>query len=210
VAYLDLTGSGSETCAHVLQNGRITILFMNIEEGNPGILRLYGQATVVLPNEADVALLDLFPETLRADFGFRAILRVRLERVSDSCGYSLPVFAHVRNRTTLAEYTAAKGQEGMVEYRVLKNSFSIDGAPSLSLLTEPRVCPQPTDGYIYGMRTDQASWRCVPPITSLWRRGKFLSTIWPLRFLGALSLGFLLGVGWQRRQGLSHITIMTL
>ena len=124
VAWADLSGSGSETIGHALENGRVTLLFVNLLEGAPMIARLHGKARVVVPSMAPTALLTAFPSALTSSPGFRAIVWVDVTRVTTSCGYSMPVFGPPqRIRSTLDEYAAAKGPTGMTEYRRLKNSL---------------------------------------------------------------------------------------
>jgi hypothetical protein len=127
VAYLDLTGSGVETIAHLRENGRITICFAAFE-GPPKIVRLYGRGTVLLPGAPDFdALAGRFPPHL----GVRSVIRVAVERVSDSCGYAVPEYSFVRERQQLAQWAERKGPEGVRTYRAEKNRASIDGLPAL-------------------------------------------------------------------------------
>lgn len=125
VAYLDLTGSGVETIAHIQENGRIVIMFCAFD-GPPKIVRLHGFAEVIYPNH------DSFPE-LRGSFaphtGARAIIRVKLDRISDSCGFAVPLFDFSAPRDTLDRWAEKKGEDGLVEYRDQKNRASIDGLP---------------------------------------------------------------------------------
>ncbi len=127
VAYLDLTGSGVETIAHLRQNGRITLCFCAFE-GPPKILRLYGRGTVVEPDAPD------FP-ALRPRFGdfesVRSMVRVALERVADSCGYGVPRYRFEEERPQLREWARRRGPEGIVEYQRAHNRASIDGLPGL-------------------------------------------------------------------------------
>lgn len=148
VAIADLSGSGCETAAHVLENGRLTLLFVNLEEGPPSMLRLHGVAKLKLPSEVDAELLARFPTDIVKSTGFRCVYEVDVDRVSTSCGYSMPVMHFDRFRTTLAEHTA---RQDMDAYRTLKNAFSIDGIPSLEILKDEAKTrgPKPTNGYIY-------------------------------------------------------------
>jgi hypothetical protein len=126
VAYLDLTGSGIETAAHVQENGRIVIMFCAFE-GPPKIVRLHGRSRVIYPDQPEFAeLIGLFPDLP----GTRAILRVTVSRVSDSCGYSVPYFDFAGPRDTLDKWADAKGPEGLAAYRGQKNRVSIDGIAS--------------------------------------------------------------------------------
>lgn len=126
-AYLDLTGSGNESAAHVAENGRITIMFCAFN-GDPNILRLYGRGEVVTPQHADWQRLRvLFPTDLP---GVRQIMRIHVTRVQTSCGFGVPVFEPLGQRTALPDWADRKGEAGLVEYRRKKNSVSIDGLPA--------------------------------------------------------------------------------
>jgi hypothetical protein len=127
VAYLDLTGSGIETVAHLRQNGRITILFCAFE-GRPLILRLHGRGRVVEPGEPEWAgLIAGFPEYP----GVRSIIIVDVERIADSCGYAVPLYEYQGERSQLIDYADKKGPEGMEQYQSQKNRASIDGIAGL-------------------------------------------------------------------------------
>jgi hypothetical protein len=127
VAYLDLTGSGVETIAHLRQNGRITICFCAFE-GPPKIVRLYGRGTVVAAGDPGFeALAERFPPHV----GVRSVIRVAVERVADSCGYGVPEYAFAGQRRQLAQWAERKGAEGVRAYRLEKNRTSIDGLPGL-------------------------------------------------------------------------------
>ena len=128
VAYLDLTGSGNETAAHLAENGRITLMFCAFE-GPPRILRLYGAGTVLLPGDAEWdALRPRFPDYP----GVRQIVVVEVERVQTSCGFAVPRMELVGQRDTLHRWARGKGEAGLVDYRALKNARSIDGLPAPS------------------------------------------------------------------------------
>ena len=127
VAYLDLTGSGVETIAHLSENGRITIMFCAFD-GPPRIVRLYGTGEVVRPADEDFAeLASRFP----ALPGIRSVIRVRLDRVSTSCGYSIPLMGYEGERDTLIEWAERKSPDGITAYWAEKNGESIDGLPGL-------------------------------------------------------------------------------
>jgi hypothetical protein len=127
VAYQDLTGSGIETVAHLRENGRITLLFCAFE-GPPRLVRLYGRGTAVEPGDADFAALAAhFPPHPST----RAVIRVALDRIADSCGYGVPLYRFVEERKQLDEWAARKGPEGLRDYRAEKNAASIDGLPGL-------------------------------------------------------------------------------
>ena len=128
VAYLDLTGSGAETIAHARENGRVTIMFCAFQ-GAPNIVRLYGHARPVLPGHPDyAALIGRFPPQA----GTRAVILVDVTRVSDSCGWSVPIMRYERERETLRKWSAKKGDDGLGRYRARHNAESIDGLPAVS------------------------------------------------------------------------------
>jgi Pyridoxamine 5'-phosphate oxidase len=127
VAYLDLTGSGVETIAHLRDNGRITIMFCAFD-GKPLIVRLYGHGEVleVGTSQADALLPRFAPYP-----GARSVIRVRLGRVSTSCGYGVPLLQYEGEREQLPKWANRRGPEGLVEYRAEKNAVSIDGLHGL-------------------------------------------------------------------------------
>jgi hypothetical protein len=125
VAYLDLTGSGIETIAHVRANPRITVMFCAFN-GNPRICRLYGTAVVhEVDTDGYARLAPEFPELP----GARAILEIDVARVSTSCGYAVPLMDLVSDRDRLIAWAEAKGHDGLVAYRASKNATSLDGLP---------------------------------------------------------------------------------
>ncbi len=129
VAYLDLTGSGIETVAHIRENGRITIMFCSFA-GRPLIVRLYGRGRVVEPGDPDWdGLIARFPEYP----GARSVVVVEVERVADSCGYAVPIYEYKGERSQLADYANKKGPEGMERYKARKNRASIDGLDGLRM-----------------------------------------------------------------------------
>ncbi len=129
VAYLDLTGSGVETIAHLKENGRIVIMFCAFN-GAPNIVRLHGKGDVVEPTHPDFAQLQpLFP----AISGTRSIIRVQVARVSDSCGFAVPRYSFKEDRDALIKYADNKGPAGMDAYRAKHNRQSLDGLTGLAL-----------------------------------------------------------------------------
>jgi hypothetical protein len=125
VAYLDLTGSGNETAAHLRENGRITFMFCAFA-GPPRILRLYGAGEVVLPGDGEwEALSSGFPSYP----GIRQIVRADISRVQTSCGFAVPLMECAGQRDTLLRWAEAKG-DALPAYREEKNTFSIDGLPA--------------------------------------------------------------------------------
>lgn len=127
VAYLDLGGSGVETIAHVRENGRITIMFCAFE-GAANILRLYGRGEAICMGEPGFeALKELFPGFDRA----RAVVRVKLERIADSCGWGVPKYEFRNERDQLERWVAARPREEWEAQRYAKNAQSIDGLTGL-------------------------------------------------------------------------------
>lgn len=123
VAYLDLTGSGVETIAHLRENGRIVVMVCSFE-GPPRIVRLHGTGEVVMLEDPRFpALSSGFPPVE----GARAVVVVHVDRVSDSCGYGVPLMVYRGDRGQLPEWSQRKGEEGLVDYRREKNAASIDG-----------------------------------------------------------------------------------
>ena len=128
VAYLDITGSGIETIAHVRENRRIVLMFCAFQ-GAPRILRLHGMGTVIEPHQQEFSeLRSHFPD----HEGVRAILVVELTRVSTSCGFGVPLLRFEADRNQLAAWTRSKGSEGLKTYQQQKNQQSIDELPGLS------------------------------------------------------------------------------
>lgn len=125
VAYLDLTGSGVETIAHLRENGRIVLLFCAFE-GRPRIIRLHGKGRIVLPDTPECdELLPRFTEHP----GVRSVIVVEVTRVSESCGYGVPEMSYGQDRTILDLDAAKKGPQGLADYRHDRNRMSIDGLP---------------------------------------------------------------------------------
>jgi hypothetical protein len=126
VAYVDLTGSGNETSAHIQENGRITFMFCAFE-GAPKVLRLYGHGRVVLPTDTEWESLSshftLYP-------GTRQIIAAEISRVSTACGYAVPLYEFKEQRDTLVKWAEHKGHEGLDAYRQQKNLCSIDELPT--------------------------------------------------------------------------------
>jgi hypothetical protein len=123
VAWLNVTGSGNESAAHVLENPRMTLMFCAFSD-KPLILRLYGTARVVHHGEPEWAeLLGLFPPTP----GARQVFELAVDLVQTSCGMAVPFFDYVGERDELKAWAARKGDAGLREYWVERNSLSIDG-----------------------------------------------------------------------------------
>jgi hypothetical protein len=134
VAYLDLTGSGAETIAHLRDNGRITLMFCAFS-GPPKILRLHGQGRVIRPGD------DRW-EDLAARFptrrGARAVVVVDKERIADSCGYAVPRYRYAGQRDLLDQWTQARDDATLAAYRAQRNSTSIDDLPALPIAAGDR------------------------------------------------------------------------
>jgi Pyridoxamine 5'-phosphate oxidase len=127
VGYLDLTGSGIETVAHVRENGRITLMFCGFD-GPARIVRLSGRGNVVTGDDPAFAELAGRFAPLH---GARAVVTVDVDRVADSCGYGVPHMALVGQRDRLLTWAEGKGEAGLAEYRAERNATSIDGLPGL-------------------------------------------------------------------------------
>jgi hypothetical protein len=126
VVYMDLTGSGNETSAHVLENGRITIMFVAFK-GAPNIVRLFGKGEVILPDTPEWdELKPLFPEIP----GMRQMIAADIHRVQTSCGYAVPLYDYKGDRDQLVRWAEAKGEEGIITYWRQKNMCSIDDLPT--------------------------------------------------------------------------------
>ena len=135
VAYLDLTGSGAETIAHLRQNGRITLMFCSFD-ATPKILRIYGRGKVVLPADRDWPDVAAHFAPAQAGMGTdrryqRAIIVVAVDRIADSCGYAVPMMESAQERDLLATWSERKSAEDLEAYRVQNNTESIDGLPAL-------------------------------------------------------------------------------
>lgn len=126
VAYLDFTGSGAETAAHLRENGRIVLLFCAFE-GAPKIVRLHGKGEVLESDHPDYGgLLGRFP----SNPGTRSVIRIAVERVSVSCGFSVPMFDFAGPRDVLDRWASGQGEAGLRAYREEKNRCSLDGLPA--------------------------------------------------------------------------------
>lgn len=126
VIWLNVTGSGNETAAHIAENPRMTIMFAAFT-GNPTILRLYGTARAIHHNDAEwqqlYSLFDPLP-------GARQIFDMTIELVQTSCGMAVPLFDYVGERDQLNDWAAKQGNIGIHEYWREKNQLSLDGKPT--------------------------------------------------------------------------------
>ena len=126
VAWMNLTGSGNETAAHLLGVNRITMMFCSFEE-KPIILRLYGTAKVVHPIDVEWSALNaLFPSNL----GARQIFDVSVNIVQTSCGFQVPYYEYQGERDMLEKWSIKRGREGIEQYWKDENLYSIDGKPT--------------------------------------------------------------------------------
>ncbi|HEY4799783.1 MAG TPA: pyridoxamine 5'-phosphate oxidase family protein [Bacteroidia bacterium] len=126
VLWLNLTGSGNETAEHLLENGRITIMFCSFDD-KPNILRLYGHARSIYSKDADWPnLIQLFP-----DFpGTRQLIDMTIDYVQNSCGMSIPILKFEKERDELVNWAEKMGETKINEYQQEKNKVSIDGKPT--------------------------------------------------------------------------------
>lgn len=127
VAYLDLTGSGVETLAHVKENGRLVIMFCAFS-GSPLILRLHGRGEVLeVGHPAFAGLRERFPDLP----GVRSIIRLEVQRIADSCGWTVPLYDHSGSRDYYRNYADKLGPDGMRQGQLAANMHSIDGLTGL-------------------------------------------------------------------------------
>jgi len=126
VAYMDINGSGNETSAHMLENGRITIMFCAFD-GAPNILRLYGKGYTVLPADKEwKGLAPLFNLPLAP----RQIIVADIHKVQTSCGFGVPYYTYDGERDQAVKWAEKKGKEGIEQYQAEKNKTSMDGLPT--------------------------------------------------------------------------------
>lgn len=127
VCYLDYTGSGNETAAHLLDDGRITVMFNSFAR-NALIMRLYGRGKSHAPDTARFAeLMTLYDDAP----GIRQIFTIQIDNLQTSCGYAVPVYEFQEERQTLAKWTEKKTEQDLKDYFDQKNRVSIDGLPSV-------------------------------------------------------------------------------
>ena len=127
LVYLDLIGSGVETIAHIRENSRI-IVMMCAFEGAPMIMRFYGRGEIIEKDHSDFErLIPLF----NSEVGVRSFIKIHLERISDSCGFGVPVMEFKHHRKQLRTFNERNGEEKLAEYKIQHNSLSIDGLPGV-------------------------------------------------------------------------------
>lgn len=129
VAYLDLTGSGIETVAHLQENGRIVFMFCSFD-ATPRIVRLHGKGFVHAVGTPD---FEQLVQHFEQRPGMRSIIRAEISRVSDSCGYGVPRYEYCGDRNTLVHYWDNKGAEETTKYQRTRNSKSLDGLQGVKL-----------------------------------------------------------------------------
>lgn len=123
VMWLNLTGSGNETAAHLLQNNRITLMFCSFD-AKPLILRIYGKATIYHPGHKEWdTYIKIFPNNV----GARQLVDIEVELVQTSCGFAIPFMEYKGERDTLEIWADKKGEDGIKNYWEEKNTKSLDG-----------------------------------------------------------------------------------
>jgi hypothetical protein len=129
VMYLDRTGSGNETAAHLKADGRLTIMFCAFA-GPPLIMRLYGRGRVI--HRASDAFSDLLRDHFdnKAPLGARQMIHLDFDLVQTSCGYGVPLFEYQEDRPQMDAWATTKGVEGIEDYWRDKNQTSLDGLPT--------------------------------------------------------------------------------
>jgi hypothetical protein len=126
VIYLDITGSGNETAAHLLDNGRITIMFCSFDR-TARIARLYGHGRTIHPHDGNWReYLPIFPP----EPGTRQIMEIDVESAMTSCGYGVPWMENLKERETLRSYWEKRDRDILVAYQHKENELSIDGLPT--------------------------------------------------------------------------------
>ena len=132
VAYLDYVGSGAETIAHLTENHRIVLMWCAFE-GPPRIVRLHGRGHVLEPGAPEH---DRLRPLFAAGPPARAIIVVAADRISDSCGFGVPMYQFDRERTQLADWAGRKGVKGLRRYQAEKNANSVDGLPAVTWIEQ--------------------------------------------------------------------------
>jgi Pyridoxamine 5'-phosphate oxidase len=134
--YLDRTGSGNETAAHLLADGRLTLMFCAFE-GAPMIMRLYGRGRIIPRPSAEYTHLLTTHFDNTEPPGARQIVHLSVDLVITSCGMNVPFYDYIGERDQLTRWAEVKGEEKLVEYRHQKNMHSIDGFPTGLFKEEP-------------------------------------------------------------------------
>ncbi len=139
VGYMDIVGSGNETSAHILENGRITFMFCGFD-GPPNILRLYGKGYTVIPGDPEWAELS---RDFTIQLATRQIIMADIHKVQTSCGFSVPLYGYIGERDHADKWAANKGAAGLEAYKADKNRKSLDGLPTA--IARPRDSIPPKD-----------------------------------------------------------------
>jgi len=126
IVWMNLTGSGNETAAHLADTNRMTLMWCAFE-GPPRILRAYGQARTIHPREAD---WDACEKLIPSEMGSRQYYRLAIDMMQTSCGYAVPLFEYEGERDVLREWNLRKGEDGIQNYWEEENQTSIDGLPT--------------------------------------------------------------------------------
>lgn len=126
IAYLNLTGSGNETAAHLIENGRMTVMFCSFST-KPLILRLYGRGRVIHPRDEE---WDALYSRFNSYLGARQIIVLDIESIQTSCGFGVPMYDYLGQREDLQRWAGHKGEAGIQSYWAEKNQVSIDGLPT--------------------------------------------------------------------------------
>ena len=129
VLYLDRTGSGNETAAHMLADGRLTIMFCAVD-GPPQIMRLYGTGVALNWSSPDFAALIEQHFDDKTPLGTRQIIKLNIDLVQTSCGFGVPLFDYQGERASLENWHDNKGPEGIRAYWEQENIASMDGLPT--------------------------------------------------------------------------------
>ena len=142
VGYLDRTGSGVETIAHLRENGRIVLMFCAFQ-GPPRIVRIHGRGSVVERDDEGFDELAARFASVRRD-GVRAVIVVTADRIADSCGYGVPLMDVREHRRQLTDWTHRKGDEGIRQYWETTNAHSLDSLPALRSVSADQLPHSPT------------------------------------------------------------------
>lgn len=124
IVWLNLTGSGNETAAHVIETGRMTVMFCSFEK-QPLILRLYGHAKLVYPRDEEK--FSTYDRMFNHQPGTRQFFEMQVDMVQTSCGFAVPLFELLDERETLSKWANNKGDNGIKDYWAEKNQLSLDG-----------------------------------------------------------------------------------
>jgi hypothetical protein len=127
LVYLDLIGSGVETIAHLGENGRIVVM-MCAFEGPPRIMRFHGRGEIIEKTDPD---FDKLATLFNSEIGIRSFIRIHLDRISDSCGFGVPVMEFKHHRQQLRAHNERNGEDKLASYKMAHNVRSIDGLPGV-------------------------------------------------------------------------------